>query len=191
MINSVNFWEPIELVNFLSPCCKIGGFMQCCCPSVCLSRVSHLKRVLLLVVVVVHAGKPHRGCPRCFLPHENFTPVKFMLVAGASHDAHKRIALALKSNEFKSLRDAEWIHSNCYRDSVDHCNTLIILHTFALSLEAQYLPFQQILPTLTLLLIIGLPSSSQDWTRLIMLMSLFLFFFLLHFLFILCGRLIL
>ena len=131
------------------------------------------------------------GVPDVFCPMKTSRLWNLCWWWGLSHDAHKRIALALKSNEFKSLRDAEWIHSNCYRDSVDHCNTLIILHTFALSLEAQYLPFQQILPTLTLLLIIGLPSSSQDWTRLIMLMSLFLFFFLLHFLFILCGRLIL
>jgi len=33
------------------------------------------------------------GCPRCFLRHEKLSLVKFMLVAGLAHGAHKCAAL--------------------------------------------------------------------------------------------------
>jgi len=54
--------------------------------------------------------------------------------------------------------------------------SLIIHHSFTLSLQAQNLPFQQILPTLDFfyLLPTGLPSWQRDWTGPIMLIVLFL-----------------
>ena len=69
----------------------------------------------------------------------------------------------------------------------------IIHHSFTFSLQTQNLPFQQILPTLTLLLypldclhIMGLNRTYHIHQ---FIFSLFLVFFLLHFLFIPCGRL--
>jgi len=57
--------------------------------------------------------------------------------------------------------------------------TLIIHHSFTLSLQAQNLPFQQTLPTLVGYFYPKLPSRSRDRTGLIMLLDLFLvrFFF--------------
>jgi len=65
---------------------------------------------------------------------------------------------------------------------------LSIHHFFTLSLEAQNLPFQHILPTLTFLLCTAFMIMGLDRTGLIMLISLF-FVFILHFLFVSCGRL--
>ena len=47
-------------------------------------------------------------------------------------------------------------------------------HSFTLSLEARNLPFQQILPTLILLVPLNFLHGSWDWTGLIMLVGLFL-----------------
>jgi len=66
--------------------------------------------------------------------------------------------------------------------------TLIVHHSFTLSLYAQNLPFQQILPTLDFFLPTGLPSWQRDWTGPIMLIILFLVSHCI-FLFIPCGGL--
>ena len=129
------------------------------------------------------------GVPDVFCPMKTSRLWNLCWWWGLSHDAHKRIALALKSNEFKSLRDAEWIHSNCYRDR-EHCHHPSHLCFFTrgskptLSTNPSHLSFTSLL--------IGLPTSSHDWTGLITLMSLFfIFFFFYIFLFIPCCRLIL
>ena len=64
--------------------------------------------------------------------------------------------------------------------------TLIIHHSFTLSLQAQNLPFQQILPTLILLLPwTAFTTTGQDRTY--MLLGLFLVRFCLAFLFVPCN----
>ena len=62
---------------------------------------------------------------------------------------------------------------------------LIIHHSFSLSLQAQNLPFQPILPTLDFFY---LPSCQRDWTGPIMFIVLFLVLYF-NFLFVPCGGL--